>query len=139
MDTQSNLPPVVRRGQNMEFSRLEQAVMGVILSRSVKGMEVVRMQFAAASVVQRDHTTVGFFTKLSVPSSVPPMPDSKELREVLFDGAGGYPTSDPEGWVLFILWTEGRYISCLEGFTVRDSWPNEDDIEYIVPVGKRSD
>jgi hypothetical protein len=52
--------------------------------------------------------------------------------------AGRYPASDPEGWVLFILGTEGGYISCLEGFTVRDSWPNEDDIEYIVPMAERS-
>jgi hypothetical protein len=125
----------------MEFSRLEKAVIGTILSQPIAGMEVVRTQFAAASVTKRDYTSVGFFTEISVPPSVPPMPSSKELHDALFSGAGGYPESDPEGWVIFMLHTDDEgYISCLEGFTVRDSWPSsEDDIEYITLPEKRRD
>jgi hypothetical protein len=119
----------------MEFSRLEKAAIEAILSKPVEGMETVRAQFAAASVVKRDYTGVGFYTTISVPSSLPPMPDSRELREVLRDGAGGLPKSDPEGWVLFILWTDAGFLTCLESYTVRASWPNEDDIDYIVPMG----
>ena len=112
----------------MEFSRLEKAAIEAILSQPVDGMEVVRTQFSAASVVKRDYTGVGFFTNISVPSSVPPMPDSKELRDALFHGAGGWPESDRDGLVMFILWTTDGYISCLEGCTVRDLWPEEDEI-----------
>jgi hypothetical protein len=117
----------------MEFSRLERAAIEAILSKPVDGIETLRQQFATASVVKRDYTGVGFYTTISVPSSVPPMPRSKELHDALFDGAAGRAKSDPEGWVLFILWTDAGYLACLEGFTVRDSWPNEDDIEEIGP------
>ena len=117
----------------MEFSRVERAAIEAILSKPVDGMEVARAQFAAASVTARDYTGVGFYTTISVPSSVPPMPDSKELHDALFYGAGGRAKSDPQGWVFFILWARKGYLVCLEGCTVRDSWPNEDDIEDIAP------
>jgi hypothetical protein len=121
----------------MKFSRLEKAAIEAILSKPVDGMEAVRRQFAAASVAKRDYTGVGFYTTISVPPSTAPMPYSKELHDALFDGAGGRAKSDPEGWVLFILWTDTGYLTCLEGFTVRDSWPNEDDIEEIGPCVTR--
>ena len=121
----------------MEFSRVERAAIEAILSKPVDVMEVVRAQFAAASAVARDYTGVGFFTKISVPSSVPPMADSQELHDALFDGAGGWAKS--EGPILFILWTNAGYLASLEGCTVRGSWPNEDDIEDIVPFELRKD
>ena len=81
----------------MEFSRLEKAAINAILSKPVDGMEFLRQQFAAASVVKRDYTGVGFYTTISVPSSVSPMPSSKALHDALFDGAGGRAKSGPEG------------------------------------------
>lgn len=117
----------------MEFSRLEKAAIEAILSRPLDGMEAVRKQFAAASVLKRDYTGVGFYTTISVPSSMPPLPESRELHDALFDGASGRAKSDPEGWVMFMLWTDAGYLACLEGYTVRDVWPNEDDIEEIGP------
>ncbi len=117
----------------MEFSRLEKAAIEAILSKSVDGMDAVRRQFAAASAVKRDYTGVGFYTTISVPSSVPAMSRSEELHDALFAGAAGRPRSDPEGWVMFMLWTEAGYLTSLEGYTVRDVWPNEDDIEEIGP------
>jgi hypothetical protein len=113
----------------MEFSRLIEA----ILSKPVDGMEVLRSQFAAASVVKRDYTGGGLYTTISVPSSVPPMPESKELHDALFAGAGGRAKSDPDGWVYFMLWTDAGYLVALEGSTIRDAWPNEDDIEDVGP------
>lgn len=61
------------------------------------------------------------------------MPDSKELREALWVGAAGLPKSDPDGWVSFMLWTDVGYLACLEGCTVRDSWPDEDEIVDVGP------
>lgn len=117
----------------MEFSRLERAAIEVILSKPVDGMEVVREQFDAAMVLKRDYTGVGFYTKISVPSSMPPMPETAELHDALMDGAVARPKSDPEGCILFLLWTDGGYLSCLEGVTVRDTWPDEDDVEVLKP------
>ena len=122
----------------MEFSRLERAAIEAILSKPVDGMEVVREQFAAATALERDYTGVGFYTKISVPSSIPPMPKTEELHDALFDGAIARPKSDPEGLILFHLWTDGGYLCCLEGVTVRDTWPNEDDIEEVRPCYVRT-
>jgi hypothetical protein len=118
----------------MKLSRVERVAIEAILSKAVDGMEVVRMQFAAASVTERDYTGIGFYTTITVPASVPPMPDSKELHDALFAGAGGHVKSDPEGVVLFILWAHKGYLACLEGYTLGGSWPNEDDIEGVVPL-----
>jgi hypothetical protein len=117
----------------MEFSRLEKAAIDAILSKPVDGMEILRQQFAVASVVKRDYTGAGFYTTISVPSSVPPVPDSGELHDALFAGAAGRVKSDPEGWVMFMLWTDAGYLACLEGYTVREVWANEDDVEEIGP------
>jgi hypothetical protein len=111
----------------MEFSRVERAAIEAILSKPVDGMDVLRAQFATASVVKRDHTGVGFYTTISVPPAVPAMRDSAELREALFAGSAGSPG------VFFMLWTEAGYLACLEGITIHRSWPNDDDIQEIVP------
>jgi hypothetical protein len=128
----------VQRG-NMDFSRLERAAIEAILSKSVDGMEVLRQQFAAASVLKRDYTGVGFYTTISVPTSMPAMPNTWELREALFRGAIARAKSDPEGWVLFHLSDDGGYLACLEGCTVADSWPDEDEIEDFGACGVRRD
>lgn len=121
----------------MEFSRLERAAIEAILSKSVDGMDIVRSQFAAASVVERDYTGAGFYTTISVPSWLPPMAD-EELLAALSDGAIGRVKSDPEGWILFMLCTDVGYLTYLEGCTVRiDSWPDEDEIVDIVPCEVR--
>jgi hypothetical protein len=113
----------------MDFSRVEEAAIKAILSKSVDGMEVLCQQFAVGSVLKRDYTGVGFYTTISVPASMPAMPHTRELREALFRGAIARAKSDPQGWVVFHLWDEGGYLTCLEGCTVSDFWPDEDDIE----------
>jgi hypothetical protein len=123
----------------MDFSRLEKAAIEAILSKSVDGMEVLREQFAAALVLKRDYTGVGFYTTISVPESMPAMPNTKELREALFHGGIARAKSDPEGWVVFHLWDDGGYLACLEGCTVSDSWPVEDDIEDFGACAVRRD
>ena len=110
---------------------MERAAMEAILSKPVDGMEILHAQFAAASVIERDHTGVGFYTTISVPSSVAPVEHRQELHDALFDGAAGQARSDPGGWVFFHLWLDDGYLSCLEGYTIRDSWPNEDDLVEI--------
>ena len=122
----------------MEFSKLERVAIEAILSKPVEGMEYAQRQFAVASVAKRDCSGVGFFTTISVPSSALPMPDSRELRDALRDGAGGSSKSDPEGFVQFMLWADdsGR-LTCLEGYTIGDAWPYDDDIEIRGPCERR--
>jgi hypothetical protein len=36
-----------------------------------------------------------------------------------------------------MFWTDAGYLACLEGSTVRDAWPNEDDIVDVGPCELR--
>jgi hypothetical protein len=49
----------------MEFTAFERAVIESILSQPVEGMDILRQQFATASVVKCDPTSVGFYTTIS--------------------------------------------------------------------------
>ena len=118
----------------MEFSEFERAVIGVILSESVAGMDVLRQQFAAASVVDREYTGIGFYTRIAVPRSLPPVSVTIELGDQLLYGASGHVKSEPNAGISFHLQTDGGYLACLEGVVFgAESWPDEDDIE-IVPT-----
>jgi len=112
----------------MEFSALERGVIERILSQPVEGMDVVRKQFTAASVTERDYTGAGFYTTISVPRSVPAVPRNEELVKALRDGITGVASSAPQHAVLFLLWLERGYLSCLEGATTDGCWPDERSI-----------
>lgn len=119
----------------MDFSDLERATIESILVKPVDGMEVVRRQFACASVSKRDYTGVGFFTRLSVPQSVPPVPaGSTELHDALFRGRFARVKSDPEELILFHLYIDDDgYLCQLEAVTTLHDWPDESEIEVCTP------
>jgi hypothetical protein len=49
----------------MKFSKLERAVIGVVPSKPITGINILRQQFAGASVVDRDYTGRGVYTKIA--------------------------------------------------------------------------
>ena len=112
----------------MEFSALERAVIEQILSQPVEGMDILREQFAAATVIDREYTGVGFYTTMSVPRSVRPAPQDERLETALQQSTAGTVCSAPGHAVLFMLWLDGGYLSCLEGVTTDDHWPDEREI-----------
>ncbi len=116
----------------MDLSNLERAAIESILAKPIDGMDVLRKQFACASVVERRYTGVGFYTDLSVPASLPPMPKTPELLAALFGTGVARVKSDPEELIIFHLWNDDAgYLCCLEGVTCKHDWPDETDIEVI--------
>ena len=114
----------------MEYTELEKTAIQAILSKPIDGMDVLRRQFAASSVVKRERTPKGFYTTISVPKSLPAMADDIKLRQVLFSACSARVKSDPEELISFHLWAEAGYIECLEAVTMKnDFWPPESDIE----------
>ena len=57
----------------MEFTALERAAIGQILSHPMEGMDILKRQFLVASVSSREYTGVGFYTEILVPASLPPV------------------------------------------------------------------
>jgi len=116
----------------LEFTELEHAAVEQILTMSLAGIDAVRRQFEASRVVKREYTGVGFYTDISVPPSIPRIPDDQELREHLI--AGARVRSAPGELILFQLWITGGYLSCLEATTTKGlSWPDEQEME-VVPI-----
>jgi hypothetical protein len=113
----------------MEFTKLERAVIQQIMTSPIEGMEGLRRQFTASSVVKREYTGVGFYTTISVPESVPPVQESVDLRDQLMAGASGLV--DTHVCISFHLWMRQGYLRCLEGKTNQTSWPDEEEIEVV--------
>jgi hypothetical protein len=125
----------------MEFSALERTVIEHILSQPIEDMDILRQQFAAASVVTRDYDRIGFYTTISVPRSLPPLPYGDYPNLGSRDGAMGVAKSAPRDVISFKLWVDGGYLACLEGETSGKHWPNERDIrltEFIVVPAKKA-
>ena len=118
----------------MELTGLERAAIESILACPMDGMDILRRQFASASVVKRDYTGVGFYTQLSVPQSLPSMPKRPELHEAIFHRGAARVKSDPEELILFhLLADKAGYLCQLEAVTTLHDWPNESDIEVCTP------
>ena len=116
----------------MELSDLERTALESILDYPMDGMEILRRQLAAASVVRRDYTGVGCFTRLSAPRSLPPMPKKGELYDALFHRGVARVKSDPEELLLFhVMVDKDGYLLQLEAVTTKNDWPDESDIEVI--------
>jgi len=100
---------------------LEAAVIQLQLSDDSELANALRTQWNAATVVDRQLTGVGFYTTFSVPPSIPGHSDLSRRRlgdvhaEIggLEHGAG------------FILWIEDGRLSCLEGYSYQEAWPDQ--------------
>ena len=110
-----------------ELTQLERSVLTLVLDRPGEPFASVAAQLAHASVSQREHTGVGFFTTFSVPADAPvchDLPDtelggvSAEHRDVRY-GVG------------FILFIRRGCVACLEAYTYDDPWP-EDETKFRV-------
>ena len=106
---------------------LERAVLELLLSRDEEGYETLRAQAATATAAHREMTGAGFYTDLSVDRTLPAAPrhvgnplghghdfgdDAYAEIEGLEHGAG------------FVLWLEDGWLSCLEGFSYAEPWPD---------------
>jgi hypothetical protein len=122
----------------MEFTKLERAAIETILAKPMEGIDVLRMQFDASSVIKREYTGVGFYTTVSVPRSLPPVTVNAELQDHLIGGASGL-VKDPRVVISFHLWVVEGYLKCLEGVTVAGGgWPDESKIQVFASYYAKS-
>jgi hypothetical protein len=102
------------------LAALETAVIQLQLSDDTPGARVLRAQWEASEVVERELTGVGFYTTFSIPTSLPAVTDPllKSMGDVqaeiegLAHGAG------------FVLWLEEGRLKCLEGYSYQEPWPD---------------
>ena len=116
----------------MNFTSAERIAIERILAGPAADMDILRAHFAHATVIERDPTGVGFYTKFSVPRTLPPMPDNLELRQILFAGTWADVRGRPDCVATFMLWEDDeRYLSTLEGCLMGDGlWPRDEDLVW---------
>lgn len=103
------------------LTELEGAVLDKLLDGEHLDLEILRAQVKALVVEKREMTGVGFYTHLSVPSSIERLPRkaSFQIKDVtahipgLKNGAG------------FILFVNDGAVDFLEGFTYDEAWPDQ--------------
>ncbi len=109
---------------NMDIIEFERRVMTALLVGNDPIITALRNQYAAASVVNREFSGVGFFTTYSVPSQLPRIePPNFEVSDIQVEVLG---TIADIGIVLFVR--DGK-IDFLEGYTYAGLWP--DNLELL--------
>ncbi len=101
------------------FEKFEQAVMHKIMEHDTSINNVLREQYKRVHIECRDFTGVGFFTDFIVPNNVLHIIEPVEYGygdvDATINDVYGY------GFVLFI---KDGLMTCLEGYTWQDSWPD---------------
>jgi hypothetical protein len=102
-----------------DLTKLERAVLDMLLAGELPAAEVLRAHVRVGRVAERRMTGVGFFTTFAVPADAPRVHGSFQLGDVLATieglthGAG------------FVLWVKDGALGVLEGYTFDEPWPRE--------------
>jgi hypothetical protein len=103
------------------LTKLEKAVLGMLVDGEAETFKLLRRQYLAARVAERHLTGVGFWTYFSVPAEVARLPGNPSFRfgdvdaeiEGLQHGAG------------FLLQVKDGCIYMLEGYSFDEPWPHD--------------
>ena len=98
------------------FTPLEQTVLRVICEMHAVDRDALEAQLSSATVLSRENTGAGFFTRIDVGRSTLLLIGGERRRdgpEARIDGL--------EHGMGFILWLKEGYLDCLEGYSYADS------------------
>jgi len=105
---------MVPRG--LELTPLERAVLRAICESHVADRAVLEVQLSSASVLSRENTGAGFYTRLSIEHPSGTAVGGERLRRGPFARIEGL-----ERGMGFILWLHDGVADCLEGFSFDES------------------
>ncbi|WP_242077861.1 hypothetical protein [Brevundimonas diminuta] len=107
-----------------EFTELERTVLAIICDSQPSIAEPLHSLLSDARISERHNTGHGFYTSFDVVNSEPPI----TWPERIMDGPNAEVSVGDEILLMgFILWLEGGYPTCLEGFQY--GTPAGDDID----------
>ena len=102
---------------------IETTVMGMLLAGEHPALAVLRDQLAAAEVIEREFSGVGFFTHFRVPACSPRLDRGRLVIGDVHATLTGL--EHDAGFLLFV--TDG-VLDMLECFIADDRWPNESQL-----------
>jgi len=98
---------------------LEKSVMAMLLAGDDAVLGILRQQFDASWIANREFSGAGFFTTYGVPAASPLTPSKRNFS---FGDVGAVMDGVRDG-VGFVLHVKDGLISCLEGYTYDEPWP----------------
>ena len=109
----------------MDFTHLERTVLAWIAARA--SSPELRAQLLAVTPIAREHTGVGSYTELSVPSQCARVPASSMPAGRSRGPVSGPNLEDPmiENCGGSLLWLEEGIVSCLEMFACGSRFPED--------------
>lgn len=112
---------ITRVNDNMQrFEQFEHAVMQKLLEEDTPVNRFLREQYKNAQVVSREFSGAGFFTNFRVPENV------ARVTEPVPYGYGNVACdiNGIKSFGGFVLFVKNGVMTCLEGYTFYDEWPN---------------
>jgi hypothetical protein len=121
----------------MNHDEFEHKLMNMLLAGDDEMLMKLQKQYQSATIVSREISDVGFFTKYAIPQRNDLHIDRKSFAFGDVDGM----VDGKEGAVGFVLFVDNGYISVLEGYTcVIDKWPQSyDEIMLVYYSGEERD
>jgi hypothetical protein len=113
-----------------DSTKLEQAVISMLLEGNHGVLSILRDQARQARVVRREHTGVGFYCDIAVEDGAPKASGDFDLGDVQAEIPG---VAHGVGFVLFV---KGGQLNLLEGYTYDEPWPDavsEFSLKYSDP------
>lgn len=110
--------------QNMLLTKLEERVLSA-MAEACPDADVLRAQIQAATVIGRDFTGCGVYTKFELPKETTLLSGMRWRLEDMPKADGEHP--DLPAGAGFILWITDGGISCLEGYTYDGDWPKDEE------------
>jgi len=119
----------------MNHEEFEKKAMDMLLEGSDPKLVILKTQYASATVIKRDFTGVGFFTRFNVPDTLVVEHFKGRIDDVrarIKNDEGNWTLGD---WLFFILYIRDGKICTLECFTTLDdiwdyNYDNANPLEY---------
>ena len=109
------------------YTNLEQAVLTFLLDGTDPVLGALRKQFAAAKIIQREYTGVGFFLSFAIPDIQSLINNLYPVKTDFCFGDVGASIPGLEGGASFVLWVKSGYLHSLEAYTYAELWPTHID------------
>ena len=105
----------------MRFDEFEKIIITDIIEQYPEYKQKLQAQFEKITVQKREFSTYGFSTHYEVTVAEETLGNDKNLQlgKCQWSINGLNHGSD------YILWIKNGFISCLEGFSYNEPWPNE--------------
>ncbi len=114
--------------KNMSLSEFEKMVLEALIEDDLE-KEIILDQLREATVLERDYTGVGLFTKIQISVNAPLLSKSNRYIEEAPKTHLAHPELEAGAGV--ILWFEEGKVSTLECYTYEGEWPKNESLFTI--------